>query len=92
MASSGTKGLLMDTKIKQLRTDNEPKKTPGSSYLQGLKDEFKKISWTTKEELKFCTKVTVGAMFVFGIGIYCVDLLIKGAVLTLGSFFHLIFG
>jgi preprotein translocase subunit SecE len=91
VASSQTKGLFMNAKVKE-RDVAEQKKPMGAHYFQDLKDEFKKISWTTKEELKSCTKITVGTTFIFGIGIYLVDLLIKGVLVTFGSLFHLIFG
>jgi preprotein translocase subunit SecE len=41
-----------------------------------IKDEFKKISWTSPEELKTYTQIVVGATFFFGIGIYVIDLFI----------------
>lgn len=92
MASSDTKGLLMNDKTTLANFRGDQKKIQGSHYLQSLKDEFKKISWTNKEELKACTKITVGSIFIFGLGIYLVDLVIKGVLLTFGSVFHLIFG
>lgn len=92
MASGDTKGLFMNDKTTLSDLRSEQKKSLKSNYFQELKDEFRKISWTTREELRTCTKITVGATFVFGIGIYLVDLVIKGVLLTLGSLFHLIFG
>lgn len=58
--------------------DKAKKKKIG--YLQQLKDELKKVTWTSKEELALCTKIVLGVTFAFGIGIYLVDLLIKGAL------------
>lgn len=81
----------MDAKVKA-EASLERKKPIGVNYLQELKTEFKKVSWTTKEELKSCTKITVGAIFVFGVGIYFVDLFIKGLLALFGNLFHLIFG
>jgi preprotein translocase subunit SecE len=93
MASSDAKDLFVDAKSKQVRLMMEQqKKTKISSSLQQLKEELKKITWTSKEELKFCTKVVIGATFVFGIGIYLVDLLIKGILMGLSSLFHGVFG
>jgi len=64
----------------------------GSSYIQGLKDELKKVTWTTKDELVLCTKVVVGATFCLGIGIYIIDLGIKGFLNGFSGIVHLIFG
>jgi len=58
-----------------------------TQFLYELKEELKKVSWTTKAELLLCTKMVVGGMFIFGLGIYMVDLVIKGA---LESFAHLV--
>ena len=47
-------------------------------FIGDVKGELKKISWTTKEELKAYTKVVVIATFIFGLAIYGVDLFIRG--------------
>ena len=39
-------------------------------YLEDIKAEFKKVSWTSREELQVYTKVVVGATFVFGMSVY----------------------
>lgn len=61
-------------------------------YVRELKEELKRVTWTTKDELVFCTKIVVGSTFVLGIGIYMIDLVIKGALNGFGSLVHLIFG
>lgn len=92
MALIDAKGLFMDAKVKPNQTITQQKKRIGANYLQELKEELKKISWTTKEELQSCTKITVGATFIFGIGIYLADLFIKGVLMTFENLFILIFG
>ena len=62
------------------------------SYMGELKEEMKKVSWTTQEELKFCTKIVVGAVFLFGISIYVADLVIKGALDAVKALSHMVFG
>ena len=47
-------------------------------FVGDIKDELKKIRWTSPEELKVYTKIVVGATFIFGMGIYFMDLLIQG--------------
>lgn len=61
-------------------------------HIQELKEELKKVSWTTKEELKLSTKVVVLATFIFGLGIYLVDFVIKGGLELVRAFIHVIFG
>lgn len=76
----------MDTKLNSTRLPSDLhvqsalKKKPSLSYIQGIKDELKKVSWTTKEELRLSTKVVIGVTFMCGVGIYFVDLLVKGGL------------
>lgn len=69
----------MQAKVKKALSEKK-KKRDLLSFFGELKEELKKVSWTTKQELVFCTKVVVGATFFFGVGIYLVDLFIKGAL------------
>lgn len=81
--------------MEQLSSQPETKQVQGktgSSYISELKAELKKVTWTTKEELIFFTKIVVGSTFALGIGIYAVDLLIKGVLNGFGALIHLIFG
>jgi preprotein translocase subunit SecE len=82
----------MGTKVESLPPQVEEKKAKGSSYIRELKEELKKVTWTTREELAFCTKIVVGSIFVFGIGIYLADLMIKGFLNGFAALVHLIFG
>jgi preprotein translocase subunit SecE len=68
---------------------NRPK---AATVVREFRDELKKVSWTTKEELKLFTKIVVGATFILGLGIYVVDLMIKGGLQLIGRIVHFIFG
>jgi preprotein translocase subunit SecE len=75
----------MDAKLNQPRVADAT--TPRTSktrkffgYIQELKEELRKVSWTTKDDLKFSTKAVIGTTFVLGLGIYLVDLVIKGSL------------
>ena len=61
-------------------------------YIQVMKEEVKKVSWTTQEELRFSTKMVVLATLVFGMGIYVVDFLIKSSLEFIKAVVHFIFG
>ncbi|MCP5492698.1 MAG: preprotein translocase subunit SecE [Chlamydiales bacterium] len=56
------------------------KKMQREGFVNSTKAELKKVCWTTKAELKKCTKVVILSTFIFGFGIYCVDLIIRGAL------------
>jgi len=63
-----------------------------SHYLADVKTEFKKISWTSKEELQTYTKIVVGATFLCGMGVYMIDLLIRGGLSLLEGIARFVFG
>ena len=67
-------------------------KTQKIGYLQELKNELRQVTWTSKDELVMFTKIVVGATFAFGLGIYGVDLLIKGCLVGFKTLINLIFG
>lgn len=64
----------------------------GEPYLSQLKSEFKKITWTDREQLLVYTKIVVGATFFFGIGIYTVDVLIRSVLSALELIGRTFFG
>lgn len=89
----------MDAKLNQSRLSSDApveqaakKKKNVFSFIQELKDELKKVSWTSKEELILSTKAVVSATFLFGVGIYLIDLVIKGALDFIALVVHFIFG
>jgi preprotein translocase subunit SecE len=61
-------------------------------WLGQIKQEFFKISWTDPEELKVYTQLVVGATFIFGLGIYGIDLWIHAVLNGLTSLIHWIGG
>jgi preprotein translocase SecE subunit len=63
-----------------------------SFFLREVQNELKKVTWTNREELIFCTKSVVISTVVFGFAIYAVDLGIRGAMDMAGNFVRMIFG
>ncbi|MGM0440030.1 MAG: preprotein translocase subunit SecE [Chlamydiota bacterium] len=61
-------------------------------FIGDLKAEFKKISWTSKDELKVYTKIVVASIFAFGMAIYITDLLIQTALSGIDIIFRWIAG
>jgi preprotein translocase subunit SecE len=49
-------------------------------FISDVKAEFKKITWTTPEELRTYTKIVVAATFIMGMAIYIMDLLIRACL------------
>lgn len=62
------------------------------SYFREVQNELKRVTWTSKSELIFCTKVVIIAIFLFGFAIYGVDLAIGGILNAANALFRAIFG
>lgn len=82
----------MGVQVQEVPSQTETPSRSKLGYVRELKEEMKRVTWTSKEELILFTKIVVGATFLFGLGIYGVDLLIKGVLTGIGSLIHLIFG
>lgn len=72
--------------VKKMTQENI-KERKALEYFESLKSEFRKITWTTKEELFFYTKLVMGASFLAGFAIYGVDLFIQGFLRFLSNIF-----
>ncbi len=88
----------MDVKFSETSTNDEQAKTSVkkkksiSLFIQELKSELRKVSWTPKHELIFATKTVVLATFVLGFSIYLVDLCVKGLLELIKASVLYIFG
>lgn len=80
----------MDDKKKQKADEVIGSKTV--NFISDIKAEFKKISWTDKEELRAYTKIVVGATFTFGMLVFATDLFIQKALDGLNGIFKFIIG
>ncbi len=82
--------MVVEVKTMELKKDQPVTKTTSISakeaslkagqwknFLGDIKDEFKKISWTSPEELSTYTKIVVATTFFLGMGIYVMDLMIQ---------------
>lgn len=76
---------------KSKRSEKKNRKDP-FTFIGDLKEELKKVSWTTKPELLSATKAVVIATFSFGISIYIVDLVIKNALDLIKRISFMVFG
>jgi len=70
-------------------TTREKKKL---SYFREVQSELKKVTWTSKGELLFCTQVVIISTFCFGFAIYFIDLAIRGCLDLAGAFVRVMFG
>lgn len=83
--------MTVSQKMAELSAAKKKKaKSKKTSFFQDMKEEMKKVSWTTKEELAICTRIVIGAIFALGLGIYVVDLVIRFVIQGLGNLIHLI--
>lgn len=82
---------LMEAKQKKKTSEKKKLKDP-FTFISELKEELKKVSWTTKAELISATKIVIISVFCFGIGIYIMDLAIKGILEMVKRSLLFIFG
>lgn len=62
------------------------------NFIGEVKQEFKKITWTEKDELKVYTKVVVAFTFIFGMSVLSCDVIIQQVLAGLNGFIRLITG
>ena len=62
------------------------------SYFREVQNELKKVTWTSKAELIFCTKAVIVGTFLFGFAIYLVDLGLGSILKAANALFQMIFG
>jgi len=60
------------------------------SYLRGVQNELKKVTWTPRKELILSTKAVILATFCFAFAIYVTDLVIRGTLDGVGFLLRLI--
>lgn len=48
------------------------------TFVGDVKQELKKVEWTSKDELKSYTQIVLVSTLIFGMFIYCIDLVIQG--------------
>lgn len=71
---------LMNSEIQGAPSKEKAKKRSYFRFVQELKDELKKVSWTTKAELRVSVKVVILSAFIFGLGVYLADIVIKSVL------------
>ena len=82
--------MTVSQKIADLNQIKKKKAKGKGNFFQDMKEEMKKVSWTSKDELRTCGKIVIGAIFAFGVGIYLVDLFIRLTLDGIGNLVRLI--
>lgn len=83
----------MDAKRAQSQAqDSKGSLRKAGDYFGEVKQEIKRITWTSKEELRVYTKIVVGATFSLGLMIYGVDVFIRSVLAGLSNMVHWIAG
>jgi len=73
----------------------ERKKNPvmaSIDFFGSIKREFKAVSWTSKADLKKCTKVIIISMLLAGFSVYFADLVVQKVLNVTSLLTRLIFG
>lgn len=75
--------------------DQSAKNTQGRNivdFVGEVKQELKKVDWTSKEELISYTKIVLSSMFIFGIFVYLADICIQSSLWLLNLFVKFFIG
>jgi preprotein translocase subunit SecE len=86
---------VTEMEIKKPQSSSDTKSLHKRSIVEfgrEVKQELKKIDWTTKSELSSYTKIVVASMFLFGFAIYLVDLIIQGMLGGINVLFKIFTG
>lgn len=61
-------------------------------FIGEIKAELQRINWTSTDDLKTYVRVVVSVTFIFGMGIYGIDLIIQSILNVLRFTVHALFG
>ncbi len=87
-----TRGQVMNKKALQAKATSQMKTTRWFSFIGDVKAELKKITWTTKDELLTYTRIVVIATLCLGVGIFVIDLVVRGCLVGMDSLLKMITG
>ncbi len=94
---------MQRTKSKTISKMEAKKSRPASSttkkegksiiaFVGDVKQEFKKVEWTSKEELVMYTKIVVASTFLLGFFVYLIDLGVQSSLNAVHFFVKVLFG
>lgn len=91
----------MGTQVKTMEVDKVQQKAVSEKavnkvrirdFIEEVKAEIHRVTWTSREELQVYTKIVVASTLIFGLGIYCTDLIIQGVLGAVSFLVQLIGG
>lgn len=88
--SSETKTL--ETRKKHRDEDQAMVFERAKHFVEDVKGEIHRITWTNRDELFFYTKIVVCSTLFFGLAIYALDLIIQTILNSLTYLMHIISG
>lgn len=74
------------------RAETSLKGVSAGEFVGDVKSEFKKITWTPRDELRAYTKIVVIGVFIMGFAVYLTDLFIQACLGGLGNIIRFIGG
>ena len=84
----------VNTRVMERSKEHKPNVSGKNAvrFMDEVKGEFRRITWTPKDELIVYTKVVLAMTFIFGMAVYGADLVIQGAVGTVNTLLRFIIG
>jgi len=78
---SGQKAIVkMDVNKKQSKVATKSDGKKLLNFFKDVKQELGRVEWTSKDELKVYVKIVLVSTFCFAMGVYLVDLAIRGVL------------
>jgi preprotein translocase subunit SecE len=62
------------------------------TFVGDVKQELKRVDWTSKSELKSYTKIVLVSTLIFGMFVYFADLIVQGLLGGFNFLVNLVFG
>lgn len=84
--------MMEAKKTQQVAEDTVSVSKKAREFFSDVRAEITKVSWTSKDELIFYTKVVVISTLVLGLSIYGLDLFIQAVLNTLNLVLNFISG
>lgn len=84
--------MTVSQKVTELRAARGKKSASGAHFFREIKEEMKRVSWTSPQELRSSSKIVIGAIFGLGLSIYLADLMIRLFLSGLSNLMRLIGG
>jgi preprotein translocase subunit SecE len=77
---AGERVQKMDVKKNRLSASSRADGRKAITFVSEVRQELKRVEWTSKDEIKSYTKIVLASTLVFAMFVYFTDLIIQGVL------------